>query len=127
MLYLPEKPRTMERVCLCCGAAIRGREDKKFCNDECRNAWHNERRRASEKKVRKVNTILSNNWRILDRLYRDGVRTVSADFLSAKGFNFDVYTQMSETFFKRRTYSCFGMSYRRSASGRVHIFPIFTA
>ncbi|MFA6947300.1 MAG: DUF2116 family Zn-ribbon domain-containing protein, partial [Pedobacter sp.] len=31
----------MERECLDCGAALRGRTDKKFCDDQCRSNFNN--------------------------------------------------------------------------------------
>ena len=36
------KPKAMEqKICFDCGAVIKGRRDKKFCDDFCRNAHYN--------------------------------------------------------------------------------------
>lgn len=117
----------MEQVCKRCGAALHGRTDKVFCCDECRNDWHNERRRVREKELRKVNRILACNWRILSRKVHSGKRMVRREELAAENFNFGVYTQMRRKFPGVRIYSCYNLSYRISMTGRVHIFPIFTS
>ncbi len=31
----------IQRHCTECGQRLAGRSDKKFCNDQCRTAWHN--------------------------------------------------------------------------------------
>lgn len=38
-------PETVEKKCQCCGKDIisqKGRKEKKFCSDRCRNAWWND-------------------------------------------------------------------------------------
>ena len=111
----------MERRCLRCGKPLKGRSDKKFCNDDCRTDYHNDRRRAREKELRAVNRILSNNWKILSAQLREGHRDVPAGDLSARNFNFDIYTASRLLFPGRRIYWCYNCSYRISRTGIVHI------
>lgn len=116
----------MEQVCKRCGAALHGRTDKKFCSDECRNDWHNDRRRQREKEFRKVNRMLAGNWRILSRKFHSGKRKVKMEELEAENFNFSVYTRVRRKFPGVRIYSCYNLAYRISVNGYVHIFPNFT-
>jgi hypothetical protein len=63
MLQSPEK-----KECLQCGHALRGRVDKKFCNDYCRNAYNNGLKSAQYATVRRINAILLRNRRALASL-----------------------------------------------------------
>ena len=54
--------------CSECETELMGRIDKKFCNDQCRNIYNNRENRDSNEYVRKVNTILRKNRRILEKL-----------------------------------------------------------
>ena len=38
-----------ERKCLECGTVLKGRSDKKFCSDYCRNTYNNKVNRDSKK------------------------------------------------------------------------------
>ncbi len=111
----------MERHCIRCGKPICGRADKKFCGDDCRSDYHNEIRRREEKQLRKVNCILSNNWRILAASMREGRSTLSVSELSARDFNFGLFTASSRRFPGKRYFWCYNYAYRISRSGKVHI------
>ena len=56
------------RYCLNCNAEIKGRIDKRFCNDYCRNIYHNNLNKDSTNYIRNVNNILRKNRRILKKL-----------------------------------------------------------
>ena len=40
-LYLYQNISAVEKKCLDCGDSLRGRTDKKFCSDQCRNSYNN--------------------------------------------------------------------------------------
>jgi predicted nucleic acid-binding Zn ribbon protein len=86
-----------ERICLHCGEPILGRVDKKFCTDQCRNAYNNELNRVKINYVRKVNYILTKNRRILEELNPKGKRTIPGKQLRHEGFNFDYHTNVYKT------------------------------
>ena len=44
------------RECLTCGTELRGRTDKKFCDDYCRSAYNNKMGPRSSLYVRNVNS-----------------------------------------------------------------------
>ena len=89
---------TKERRCLECNAVIRGRTDKKFCSDYCRNSFNNKKNRATDQLIRKVNHKLRNNYRVLKQLELiDGKVIVPKKWLLQFGFDFDLFTSMYRT------------------------------
>lgn len=113
---------TKVRTCLRCGMPFHGRADKKFCCDDCRTEYHNKLRRIRDKQLRKVNCILSSNWRILSALLREGRTKVSVAELASKRFNFEIYTTTQKRIASRRIYWCYNLAYSISRKGIVHIF-----
>lgn len=111
----------MERLCIRCGAPLHGRSDKKFCCDDCRTDYHNELRREREKQLREVNRILAGNWKILSGYLREGRTRLPNTELSARNFNFSIYTASQRRFPAGRIYWCYNCSWRISRSGIVHL------
>lgn len=56
------------KTCLQCGKIIRGRADKKFCDDYCRNNHNNLLKAHANNYVRNINNALCKNRRILENL-----------------------------------------------------------
>ena len=86
-----------ERICLECEAPLRGRKDRKFCSDYCRNSYNNKLNEDATNYVRRVNNILRKNRRILAKLNPEGKKTVDGITLAEEGFNFHYYTNMYTT------------------------------
>lgn len=59
---------TNERRCRECSKTLRGRLDKKFCDDYCRNAFNNKQNSQHNNYVRSVNSRLRRNRNILAQL-----------------------------------------------------------
>lgn len=80
--------------CLYCDKPLKsGRIDKKFCDDGCRNQYHNEQKIAEHAEIKMVNNILKNNRKILKALLGDNkFVNVSHNDLLKKGFEFDYLT-----------------------------------
>ena len=90
--------QSMERKCLECGTAIRGRIDKKFCSDYCRNAYNNKLNKDSKNLVRNINNRLRKNYRILDSFtLKDGKTRTTKTRLLDKGFDFEYITNLYTT------------------------------
>jgi predicted nucleic acid-binding Zn ribbon protein len=83
-------------VCLDCGERLRGRSDKKFCSDQCRNNYNNRVNREQNSYVRNIHNLLRRNRRILADLYENGHLKVHRDALIVAGFSFGFFTQMVE-------------------------------
>lgn len=87
-----------ERVCLDCGKAINGRRDKKFCDDQCRNAYNNRIHQEVSPEMRSINGILKKNRRILEELLPpEGKTKVSAKKLAEAGYNHHYHTHLYKT------------------------------
>ncbi|MBI2730214.1 MAG: hypothetical protein HYX40_05595 [Sphingobacteriales bacterium] len=86
--------KTSEKTCLECGKIIKGRVDKKFCDDWCRNAYNNKLNSDNTTYVRNVNNILRKNRRIIQELIPAGAETAKASKakLHQKGFSFTYFT-----------------------------------
>lgn len=106
-LYLYQNFSAVEKKCLDCGGIIRGRTDKKFCSDQCRNNYYNRLNRDSNNYVRNVHGLLRKNRRILADLYNEGKRKVHRDALFALGYNFNFFTHVIETSGGQKFNYCF--------------------
>jgi predicted nucleic acid-binding Zn ribbon protein len=80
-----------------CGYEITGRSDKKFCSDQCRNTFNNRFKKDTNNYVRKVNSILRKNRRILTELNPTGKSKIHKKKLIEKGFDFDYFTNIYRT------------------------------
>lgn len=82
------------RSCVQCGKQIRGRMDKKFCNDYCRNVFNNRRNSDQNNYIRNINNTLRKNRRILESLLPSagGIAKTSRSKLLESGFNFQFHT-----------------------------------
>ena len=87
----------MNKECPECGEKIKGRADKKFCSDMCRNAYNNKLNSDTNNYVRNVNNILRKNRRILEDLIPDETARSSRSKLLEKGFDFNYSTNSYTT------------------------------
>jgi hypothetical protein len=87
----------MERNCLECEDVVKGRADKKFCSDQCRNGYNNKLNTNANNYMRNVNHTLRKNRRILEELNSTGKSKVKKDKLIVKGFNFTYFTSTYAT------------------------------
>lgn len=78
--------------CLECDQAIKGRSDKKFCDDQCRARYHNRLNGDDNNLIRRINYALRRNHRILSSLAGEGKRTIRRSCLVRKGFDFEIIT-----------------------------------
>jgi hypothetical protein len=87
----------MDKTCLDCGEILRGRADKKFCDDQCRSNYNNKLKADDYKEVKKVNHILLKNRKILAELTPDGKAKVTKAKLLKSEFNFNYHTHYYTT------------------------------
>jgi len=82
------------RLCLACNKAVKGRTDKKFCDDYCRNNYNNELKSNNNNFIRNINNALGKNRRILEGHLAVGeeLAKISKDKLLQKGFQFKYIT-----------------------------------
>jgi hypothetical protein len=101
----------MKRNCPECGEEIKGRADKKFCSDMCRNAHNNKLNSDTNNYVRNVNNILRKNRRVLEELLPGDMAKTNRSKLLAKGFDFNYYTGSHTTQKGDTYYYCYEFGY----------------
>jgi hypothetical protein len=99
--------------CLACGAVVKGRADKKFCNDYCRNEYNNSLKSNTTNLVRNINNALGKNRRILESCIPTGQETAKAnkEKLITKGFQFKYLTHTYKNKKGDMYYFCYDMGY----------------
>lgn len=85
-----------QRFCQYCQKTVKGRTDKKFCNDNCRNQFNNQLKAGQYNLVRKINHALLKNRRVLETLLplQDEITKVSREQMLERGFNFRYCTHI---------------------------------
>ncbi len=114
--------------CLQCGKELKsGRIDKKFCNEGCRNQYHNEQKIAEHEEIKKINGILKNNRKILKGLLADKPFVlVSHELLLKKGFEFDYLTHSVTSQVKRNKYIfCYNYGYHEYEKNKFKVVKSF--
>jgi hypothetical protein len=82
------------RLCKCCNEPFKGRTDKQFCSNECRNQFHNKELAEKEIDVKRINSILRKNRSILRNLSPTGKTTVRREYLEMQGFDMNYFTHV---------------------------------
>ena len=106
----------MEKTCLDCSEPIKGRADKKFCDDQCRSNFNNRLKIEKSDFVKEVNTILHKNRGVLQKLNPDGKTKISREKLLSKGFSFAYFTHIYQTQKGSIYYFCYEYGYLKLES-----------
>jgi hypothetical protein len=82
------------RNCQSCGDKLKGRIDKKFCDDYCRNNYNNRQKKAEgyNNLIRLINGTLLKNRRILESIITEETAKTHREKLLAMGFQFKYLT-----------------------------------
>ena len=86
-----------DKKCLECSEPFKGRSDKKFCSDYCRNAYNNKVNPDDKNLIRNVNNRLKRNYNILKELNPKDKGKIHRDKLVSKNFNFNYFTSVYTT------------------------------
>jgi hypothetical protein len=99
--------------CLFCDKPVKGRSDKKFCDDYCRAAYNNALKSIANSEMRNVNSTLGKNRRILESLLPENVTTTKTtqEKLLQKGFQFKYITHLSVNAQGNTIYYCYDYGY----------------
>ncbi|CAA9484679.1 MAG: hypothetical protein AVDCRST_MAG96-1193 [uncultured Segetibacter sp.] len=84
----------VNKNCLECNKILKGRIDKKFCDDLCRNSYNNKLNSDSNAYVRNINNILRRNRRTLEETLPalDEMVKITKQKMLEKGFQFKYFT-----------------------------------
>jgi hypothetical protein len=87
-------PDSESKKCLQCERPIKGRTDKKFCDDYCRNAYNNSMKAPSYNLMRNINNQLAKNRRLLEETIPTGeeMGKTTKEKLLSKGFSLKYFT-----------------------------------
>lgn len=101
--------------CLNCGREIpSGRPDKKFCSTDCKNRYHNRKKKQHRGVVeQRVLRILERNHSILDKLERLGIHSVDHYTLIGLGYNLEYVTSYRKSGVHHQ-YACFDIHYEQT-------------
>jgi hypothetical protein len=102
------------RTCPTCGKNVKGRADKRFCDDYCRNNYNNQLNSDAINYVRNINNILRRNRRILEETM-EGVEKATARSkaeLAKKGYRFDFFTSIFTNKEKETYYYCYEYGFK---------------
>ncbi len=85
---------TNDKNCIECSKPLKGRADKKFCGDLCRNSYNNKLNSDSNAYVRNINNILRRNRRVLEEALTgsEEMAKITKQKMLEKGFQFKYFT-----------------------------------
>lgn len=100
------------RLCLSCAKPVKGRTDKKFCDDFCRNNYNNQLKSTSSNLMRNINNALNKNRRILDALLgTEEMQKTTKERLLQKGFQFKYITHLYNNKKGNTYFFCYDIGY----------------
>jgi predicted nucleic acid-binding Zn ribbon protein len=106
---------TVPKNCHHCGKAVKGRTDKKFCDDYCRNSFNNQQKANGTYSayVRHINHALVKNRKILQQLltHQEATSRASLDKLINLGYQFKYHTHNYTTKTGKTYYYCYEYGY----------------
>ncbi|WP_405369978.1 MULTISPECIES: hypothetical protein [unclassified Nonlabens] len=85
------------KKCPECKEEVRGRADKIYCSDYCRNVANNKLNRDSNALMRNINNRLRKNHRVLQELNPSDKIKVTRNKMLAAGFDFNFFTSIYTT------------------------------
>ncbi len=104
------------KTCLTCSNPLKGRVDKKFCDDYCRNNYNNQQKSKGSHNslVRNINNALLKNRKVLESILPDTEETAKAnrDKLMRLGFNFKYFTNILIAKNGNTYHYCYDYGYR---------------
>ncbi len=104
---------TTERKCIECNKTLKGRVDKKFCDDFCRNSYNNKLNSDTNSYVRNINNALRKNRRILEETLpaAEEMTKITRSKMLEKGFQFKYFTHTYTNKKGNMYYFCYEYGY----------------
>lgn len=103
------------KTCLACNKIVKGRIDKKFCDDYCRNNYNNTQKSKGSHSVyvRNINNTLLKNRKILESLLpeTEEMAKTTHDKLLQKGFVFKYHTHIYKNKKEQTYFFCYDYGY----------------
>jgi hypothetical protein len=84
---------TQAPICLECKKKLKGRPDKKFCSEECKNLYHNKNKFIEYGEIKSVILAIKKNRRILKKFFSPKKeKLIEREKLLREGFDFKFHT-----------------------------------
>lgn len=103
------------KTCLICGRELKGRSDKKFCTDFCRNNFNNSQKtkQVNNGEIKLINNALARNRKILESTLPNGDDTAKTkkERLLSMGFQFKYLTHTYTTRTGKVYFYCYEYGY----------------
>ncbi|MXV16162.1 hypothetical protein [Hufsiella ginkgonis] len=96
-----------------CGTLLKGRADKKFCDEHCRNAFNNRKNKTITNFVRRVDAHLKKNRIVLESLRGETDRLVHRSELLQRGFEPGYYTHICDLQNGQPCFFCYEYGFRQ--------------
>lgn len=88
---------TSKNICIFCGSDLKGRSDKRYCDDVCRNNHHYALKKDNNSLVKDINNILVHNREVLKSFYKNKITVANRNQLVESGFDFELFTSIYRT------------------------------
>ena len=105
----------MEKNCLSCGSKITGRADKKYCNDACKNDFHNRQPIHHPNFEKTQISRVRKNHKILNKITAAGIGEIGEKELELYGFNFEGLTGLK--LLEKNKFQLFCFNYTLRSNG----------
>lgn len=121
------------RLCKNCRQPInlaKGRRDRQFCDEQCKNGYHNKLAFEDEQESKRINKILKKNRDILKKMTtRKDHETISKELLLKSGFDFNYHTHHTNTIHMNYQYTfCYDYGYRPNlAAKKTDVYKVVKA
>ncbi|WP_276090832.1 hypothetical protein [Pedobacter sp. JY14-1] len=113
------------RICQQCGTQLRGRTDKKYCNERCRaRSRYLFRKQQATNPVRLIDARLKQNRNMLSNLLSQGIHQVSKAQLQSGGFDFTFYTSIKHECPESLSIYCYDFGYSIVDDINIRIFEV---
>lgn len=110
----------MEQYCQFCKKIVKGRADKKFCDDQCRSSYHYQSNWADRNVMNRINQILKKNRKILQEIHQCGKTNCKKQELLSAGLNFNFYTHSTD----KKHHFCYEYGYQYIDHSRIEIIKL---
>lgn len=112
-----------QKQCLYCDKTIRGRTDKKFCNDYCRNYYNYLLKAKDGAAEKEINKILSRNRRVLQQISEEGKYvSIPRERLLSMGFDQRFCTEVYFTKSNSVCFFCYEYGFVLSSGNLAFVF-----
>jgi hypothetical protein len=118
------------KTCRQCGKTInptKGRSDRIYCDEKCKNQFHNTKAIEENAELQRIELILKKNRRILKKMFLKKERAeIKKEKLLKEGFDFEFHTHHVTSKIKKNEFIfCFDFGYRSINADSFKIVKAF--